>query len=162
MKELDSLIKSRDYDAALSLCNSFLEGEGGGEYRNLVRKRSHIYSLLGEYQLAIEDRLELIDQTQEEADVFFATLYLIRLEKFKDAYRLVNMGVAGLSGMHTPYSDELLFLRAYVLLKIELYQEAVEACGHIKNGMEMWISNFAKPISVDQIKAAAESRSPKL
>lgn len=162
IKKLDSLIKNRNYDEALSLCNLLLDEKSSGEYRDLLRKRSHIYSLLGDYQLAIDDRFELINQAQEEADIFFASLYLIRAEKFKDAYRAVNMGIAGLPDTHTPYTDELIFLRAYILIKMELYQEAIEACDNIKDNMKMWVSNFSMPISKDELRKAAEQKYNKI
>lgn len=136
-----------------------LEEKITGKHRDLLRKRSHIHSLLGDYQQAIDDRLALISEAQEEADIFFASLYLIRAEKFKDAYRTVNMGIAELPDTRTPYTDELIFLRAYILVKLELYQEAIEACNHIKDGMKMWISNFKMPTSKDELRKAAESKS---
>ncbi|MBC9249121.1 hypothetical protein A9179_02405 [Pseudomonas alcaligenes] len=159
IKKLDALIKNKNYDEALILCNILLEEKNSAEHRDLLRKRSHIHSLLGDYQQAIGDRLELIDEAQEEADIFFASLYLIRAGKFKDAYRTVNMGIAELPETHTPYTDELVFLRAYTLVKLELYQEAIEACSHIKDGMKMWISNFNTPTSKDELIKAAESKS---
>lgn len=159
IKKLDDLIKNQNYDEALNLCNLLLNETNADEYRDLLRKRSHIHSLLGDYQQAIDDRLELIDKAQEEADIFFASLYLIRAGKFKDAYRTVNMGIANLPDTHTPYTDELIFLRAYTLVKLELYQEAIEACEHIKDGMKMWVSNFNMPTSKDELRKAAESKS---
>lgn len=159
IKKLDGLIKNRKYDEALGLCNLLLEETSTDEHRNLLRKRSHIHSLLGDYQQAIDDRLELIGEAQEEADIFFASLYLIRVGKFKEAYRTVNMGIAGLPDTHTPYTDELIFLRAYALVKLELYQEAIEACGHIKDGMKMWVSSFNRPTSKDELVNAAEGKS---
>lgn len=157
-KKLDGLVRNRNYDEALKLCNLMLEETGVDQYRDLLRKRSHIHSLLGDYQQAIGDRLELIEQDQGEADVFFATLYLIRAGRFKEAYRTVNMGVAELSGTHTPYTDELIFLRAYALVKLELYHEAIEACSHVKDGMKMWVSDFSRPTSKDELISAAESK----
>jgi len=159
IKKLDSLIKNRNYDEALSLCNLLLEETSVDQHRDLLRKRSHIHSLLGDYQQAIDDRFELISEAQEEADVFFASLYLIRAEKFKDAYRTVNMGIAEQPDTHTPYTDELIFLRAYTLVKLELYQEAIEECDHIKDGMKMWVSSFSRPTSKDELISAAESKS---
>lgn len=159
IKKLDGLIKNRNYDEALNLCDLLLAESNGNEYRDIVRKRSHIHSLLGDYRQAIDARLELINQSQEEADVFFASLYLIREGRFKDAYRTVNMGVAALPNTHTPYTDELIFLRAYILVKLELYQEATEACDHIKDGMKMWVSNFNMPTSKDELRKAAENKS---
>lgn len=159
IKKLDSLIKNRNYDEALNLCNLLLEECSANEHRDLVRKKSHIHSLLGDYKQAIDDRLELISQDQEEADVFFASLYLIREGRFKDAYRTVNMGIAALPNTHTAYTNELIFIRAYTLVKLEQYQEAIEACDHIKDGMKMWISNFNMPTSKDEIRKAAERKS---
>lgn len=69
-KKLDGLVRNRNYDEALKLCNLMLEETGVDQYRDLLRKRSHIHSLLGDYQQAIDDRLELIEQDQGEADVF--------------------------------------------------------------------------------------------
>lgn len=157
-KKLDGLVRNRSYDEALKLCNLMLKEAGVDQYRDLLRKRSHIYSLLGDYQQGVNDRLELIGQDQDEADIFFATLYLIRAERFREAYRTVNMGVAELPGTHTPYTDELIFLRAYTLVKLELYHEAIEACNHVKDGMKMWVSDFSRPTSKDELISAAESK----
>lgn len=162
IQRLDSLIKNRHYDEALELCNLLLEEKSTRGYRDFLRKRSHIHSLLGDYQQAIDDRLELISEAQEEADVFFASLYLIRAEKIKDAYRAVNMGIAELPDTHTPYTDELIFLRAYTLVKLELYQEAIEACSHIKDGMRMWVLSFNRATSKDDLVNAAERKSNKI
>lgn len=159
IKKLDGLIKNRNYDEALSLCNLLLEEKNIDQYRDILRKRSHIHNLLGDYQQAVDDRLELIGEAQEEADIFFASLYLIRAGKFKDAYRAVNMGIAELPDTHTPYTDELVFLRAYTLVKLELYQEAIEACSHIKDGMRMWVLSFNRATSKDDLVSAVERKS---
>ncbi|WP_236215595.1 hypothetical protein [Metapseudomonas otitidis] len=159
IKKLDGLIKNRNYDEALSLCNLLLEEKNIDQHRNILRKRSHIHTLLGDYQQAADDRLELISEAQEETDIFFASLYLIRAGKFKDAYRAVNMGIAELPDTHTPYTDELIFLRAYTLVKLELYQEAIEVCSHIKDGMRMWVLSFNRATSKDDLVSAAERKS---
>ncbi|WP_139159439.1 hypothetical protein [Pseudomonas argentinensis] len=159
IKKLDGLVRNRNHDEALKLCNLMLGEASVGQYRDILRKRSHIHSLLGDYQQAINDRLELIEHGKDEVDVFFATLYLIRAERFREAYRTVNIGVAELPGMHTPYADELIFLRAYALVKLELYHEAIEACSYVKDDMKMWVSDFSRPTSKDELINAAESKS---
>ncbi|WP_147310744.1 hypothetical protein [Pseudomonas citronellolis] len=159
IKRLDSLIRGRNYEEALSVCNLLLEKESSLGDLDVLRKRSHVYSLIGDYQLAIDDRLELIFRATEQSDFFFASLYCIRINRLRDAYRIVNSGILELPvSVHAPFAGELIFLRGYILLKLGLYQEAQEACGHIKDGMNMWVSNLNKPISKDDLKDAAEQR----
>ncbi len=158
-KQIQHLIESERYDEALGLCEQRLAEESAAD-DDILRQRSHIHALRGDYESALADRTEIIRGSESKLQDFFqAGNAALSLKRFGEAEIFFSqLSERGQEAGEDWFASAAYFLTAYAQMMLgktdeataSLSQaEAIEpACELPIPGRSMWsISRLRSEIS---------------
>jgi tetratricopeptide (TPR) repeat protein len=158
-KQIQRLIESERYDEALALCDQRLTEDCVAD-NDILRQRSHIHALIGNYESALADRAEIIRSSESKLQDFFqAGNAALSLKQFGEAEVYFSQLLKrGEEAGEEWFAAAAYFLTAYAQMMLGktdeataslLQAEAIEpACELPIPGRSMWsISRLRSEIS---------------
>jgi len=123
--QIQSLIEAEDYIGALRLCEERL-AEDNGSHADILRQRSHINALIGDYKSALLDRAEIINSNRPKLQDFFqAGNAALNLRRFNEAEiyfaQLIEKGQAAGEDW---FASAAYFLTAYAQMRLGRIDDA--------------------------------------
>jgi tetratricopeptide (TPR) repeat protein len=159
-KNINKKIMDGDYFDALCQCNIIFNDDFyADEIYNVLRMRSHIYNHQGDYEHALHDRLRIVNNSNPIIeDYYFAAIFASRTQQYKNAISIVNDGIIMSHDKNeTQYFQELNFLKCFILVKLERFDQARFALEHFDENIKMWIDRPSKPYTKSELRMAIEN-----
>ena len=153
LKKLNSLFDAKKYSLAIDRLNELLiiyrEKE---EVAWILRERASYYHLLLEDDKALKDTMYILDNLVPIiVDYFDAGYTLVKQRKYEYALIYLDQGIKLSYDENNMYFiDTLLFLKAFALIKTQLYDEAKVILENMDDSNECWIDR-CKPYAKEEL-----------
>lgn len=145
---INSKIINQQYSLAVDQCNNLLSVyDTVDDVAQILRSRSHVFNCMCDYESGLDDRLKIIGSLKPIVDDFyFAAIFSTRLGYYKKALTLLNDGlILSCEREDSYYFQEMQFLKAYVMIKMRLFDQALETLASVDDNLKIWIDRPAKP-----------------
>lgn len=161
-KQLDeaySYAKKDDYAKALELCNAVIEAHP--LLTDGLRERASIYSHMGDFNRAVADITNVIEQEPDEpGHYFFRGWWYLDSGNAAQAVEDLTKALA-LGKKNDHYHDQSAhFFRAAALLRLKRYDEALADCQHVQDDFLIYIKS-GKISKADIVREATAGKAKK-
>ena len=162
-KQLDeafSAAQKDDYEKALAICNAVLQAYP--LFPDALRKRSEIYTRMGDLERAIADLTEIIKTAGESSDYFFRGWRYLDNGDTDNAIADFSKALELGEDQNFHYYDQSAhFFRALACVRAIRYDEALADCLHVKDDFLIYTRSTGKITKADVVKQARIGKTKK-